>query len=683
VDGLLATDLGLEGTAARLRGPAGSRVLVRLRLAQGSEREVELERREVAIKPVRERLLEQGGHRLGYVRISQFSEPVPLQLRDALAGFERSGVEGVILDLRNNSGGLVAAGLASADDLLDGQPIVATVDRDGMVSPQQANPGSLYGGPLVTLVNGGTASASEILAGALQDDGRSPLLGSRTFGKGLIQTLIGLGNGSGLAVTVAATPPPAVATSRTWALRPTNCWRAPNRSIQAAAMIPGWRPPPPTWWPAWMRSSPTRPAGHESADLPRSPPWGDPARSRPACRGPGHGPDRHGPLPAAASHPPVGAGLSHLPWGRIEPLHPFARVLHLARQAFDGLVALKPALEEHRGVLLAAALLHDVGHGPLSHSGEEMYGLRHEAWSGRLVRQHPALRDRLEAYAPGTAAAVADLLAQGHHREPAIKALVSSQLDCDRLDYLLRDSYSTGTRFGQLDLERILAALTLAPDGQIAIHPKGLMAVEHYLVVRNLMYRSVYNHRLNMVCNWLLSQTVATARRLGPGQVEADAVMARWLWQPEQLGDDDFLANDDLRTGYHLLRWREQGPAGLRTLCGRLLDRRLLKASDVSGLAPAQRLELLALARRLCQAQGLEAELHCGLHQLQSRGYHPYKGGLRLWDGRNLSALEQSSALVRSLIQPVQIAWLIHPSEVSGPLRATLAEALRQAERAT
>ena len=208
VDGVLTSDLGLEGTAARLRGPAGSRVLVRLRQGNGKEQEVELERREVAIKPVRERLLERDGHRLGYVRIGQFSEPVPSQLREALGGFVRSGVEGVILDLRNNSGGLVAAGLISADDLLEGQPIVATLGRDGLESPQQASPGSLYGGPMVTLVNGGTASASEILAGALQDDGRSPLLGSRTFGKGLIQTLIGLGDGSGLAVTVAryATP---------------------------------------------------------------------------------------------------------------------------------------------------------------------------------------------------------------------------------------------------------------------------------------------------------------------------------------------------------------------------------------------------------------------------------------------------------------------------------------------
>ncbi|MBU6354775.1 MAG: peptidase S41, partial [Cyanobacteria bacterium REEB498] len=83
-------------------------------------------------------------------------------------------------------------------------PIVETRNRDGFSDPQQAGRGALYGGPLLTLVNGGTASASEILAGALQDDGRSRLLGSRTFGKGLIQTLISLGgDGSGLAVTVA------------------------------------------------------------------------------------------------------------------------------------------------------------------------------------------------------------------------------------------------------------------------------------------------------------------------------------------------------------------------------------------------------------------------------------------------------------------------------------------------
>ena len=347
-------------------------------------------------------------------------------------------------------------------------------------------------------------------------------------------------------------------------------------------------------------------------------------------------------------------------------------VLHLARLALQQLERHHLELAEHRAVLYAAALLHDVGHAPLSHSGEEMYGLHHEAWSGRLIREHPALRDRLEAHAPGTANAVADLLEHGRHPCPAIKALVSSQLDCDRLDYLVRDSYSTGTTYGRLDLERILAAFTLAPDGQLAITPKGLMAVEHYLVVRNLMYRSVYNHRLNVVCNWLLNQAIATARRLGPKRVWADQVMGRLLWNCDALDLETFLANDDIRTGYHLMRWMEEGPAELQDPCRRLLERRLLKATDVSHCSPAQRLELLAAARQLSEAEGLSAETSCGLQQRQSRGYHPYKGGLRLWDGEHLQALEQRSSLVQSLTVAVELAWLIHPGEVAPKLRQLL-----------
>jgi len=344
-------------------------------------------------------------------------------------------------------------------------------------------------------------------------------------------------------------------------------------------------------------------------------------------------------------------------------------VLELARQALQQLRRHHEQLWEHRGVLYAAALLHDLGHAPLSHTGEEMFGLKHETWSARLIQEHPALRDPLEALAPNSAETVAGLLTGRGHPCKAMAALVSSQLDCDRLDYLLRDSHSTGASFGQLDLERILAALTLAPDGSLAIHPKGLMAVEHYLVVRNLMYRSVYNHRLNVVCNWLLKQTINLARRLGPSLVWADPVMTRWLWTPQDFDLQTFLANDDIRTGYHLMRWLEDGPADLAGLCRRLLERQLLKATAVSHLPSDQRLELLAQARRLAEAEGFCAELTCGLQQRQSRGYHAYKGGLRLWDGKRLQALEQRSALVRSLAEPLELAWLIHPAEVAPKLR--------------
>lgn len=208
IDGRSAIAMGLEATAARLRGEAGSEVLVTLREAGSpAEREVRLKRRQVDLQPVRHRRLREGRRQLGYLRITQFSEAVPQLVREAIeelnGGDGGPAVEGLILDLRNNSGGLVSAGVAVADELLDGGAIVETEDRGGIASLQQANPGRLFDGPMLTLVNGGTASASEILAGALQDGGRSPLAGSRTFGKGLIQTLLSLGDGSGLAVTVA------------------------------------------------------------------------------------------------------------------------------------------------------------------------------------------------------------------------------------------------------------------------------------------------------------------------------------------------------------------------------------------------------------------------------------------------------------------------------------------------
>ncbi len=344
-------------------------------------------------------------------------------------------------------------------------------------------------------------------------------------------------------------------------------------------------------------------------------------------------------------------------------------VFHLARRALNRLIKFNKGLEEFRGILYGAALLHDVGHGPLSHTGEEMFGLKHEAWSSRLVREHPDLRNILEAYKPGTANAIGNLLEGKEVPHPSIKALISSQLDCDRLDYLLRDSYSTGTNFGNPDLDRILLALTIAPDEGLAIHPKGLIAVEHYLIVRNLMYRSVYNHRLNEVCTWLLEQIVKLARELGPNQIWADKSMAKWLWEPNEINLETFLANDDLRTGYHLIHWKEEGPEQLSELCSRLLNRNLLKAIEIRHLSNCEQLEALAFARNLVERDGQDPSFSCGLRHAEPHGYHPYIGGLRLWDGKDLTALETKSPLVESLIDPIGSTWLIHPREVHQELK--------------
>ncbi len=204
VNGESPKSLGLEATAARLRGEVGSSVVVELQAPNREPEEITLERRSVDLRPVRTRRLRNESHTIGYLRITQFSEGVPEQVKEALQELSQKEVEGLILDLRNNSGGLVSSGLAVADAFLSNQAIVETRNKEGINDAIPAGTGRLYKGPMVTLVNGGTASASEILAGALQDNDRSQLLGSRTFGKGLIQSLTNLSDGSGLAVTVAS-----------------------------------------------------------------------------------------------------------------------------------------------------------------------------------------------------------------------------------------------------------------------------------------------------------------------------------------------------------------------------------------------------------------------------------------------------------------------------------------------
>jgi len=204
IDGDSPQSLGLEATAARLRGEVGSQVVVVLQPPNEESKEVTLERRSVELRPVRTRRIRNEAHTLGYLRITQFSEGVPKQVREALQELSEKGIEGLVLDLRNNSGGLVSSGLAVADAFLSNAPIVETRNREGIKDAIPAAFETLYDGPMVTLVNGGTASASEILAGSLQENGRSELIGSQTFGKGLIQTLTNLSDGSGLAVTVAA-----------------------------------------------------------------------------------------------------------------------------------------------------------------------------------------------------------------------------------------------------------------------------------------------------------------------------------------------------------------------------------------------------------------------------------------------------------------------------------------------
>ena len=204
VDGISSEELGLANTASKLRGESGTKVLVEVTSESGQIKEIDLERRSVDLRPVRTKRLRDDSHTIGYLRITQFSESVPNKIKEALEELKDKEVEGIILDLRNNSGGLVSSGIAVADSFLSERPVVETKDRNGIKDAIISQKETFFDGPMVTLVNKGTASASEILAGSLQDNDRSTLIGEQTYGKGLIQSLKYLGEDSGIAITVAS-----------------------------------------------------------------------------------------------------------------------------------------------------------------------------------------------------------------------------------------------------------------------------------------------------------------------------------------------------------------------------------------------------------------------------------------------------------------------------------------------
>jgi carboxyl-terminal processing protease len=204
INGVPAADLALDDAADRMRGPIGSHVILTVRHDTGETLEVDLVRDRISLNPVIAELRPQSqGINIGYIRLNQFNANATMEIAHAVGQLEVQGANAYILDLRNNPGGLLQAGIEIARLWLDEGTIVYTVNRHGIQDSFSASGRALTNDPLVILVNQGTASASEILAGALQDNQRAKLVGEQTFGKGLIQSLFNLSDGSGLAVTIA------------------------------------------------------------------------------------------------------------------------------------------------------------------------------------------------------------------------------------------------------------------------------------------------------------------------------------------------------------------------------------------------------------------------------------------------------------------------------------------------
>tara|TARA_Y100001970_G_C14160673_1_gene818354 strand:- start:123 stop:1382 length:1260 start_codon:yes stop_codon:yes gene_type:complete len=338
-------------------------------------------------------------------------------------------------------------------------------------------------------------------------------------------------------------------------------------------------------------------------------------------------------------------------------------VFCVARKIYRRLVEIKPEFSQYKFILFGAALLHDLGHGPLSHTSEVIFNHNHEYWSKKLVENYSPITSILTNFGCELPNQIGDLFVNQNLFSNPLKTLISSEIDCDRLDYLLRDSYNTGTKYGLVDLERIISALTFSPDGNIAIKTKGIIAIEHFLVLRNIMYRTIYNHRINEISTWILEKIIyAIKNNYTKTNIWIDDSMHKWIFTPEDLEIKDFLANDDIVFYFHLMKWKDESFEPLQTLCRMFIDRNLLKASNISFLSKLERMELLAYARKKCELCSYDSEIFCGIKQRSFNGFKS-NNSLKIWDGKYQDSLENQSELIKTLISSNESSFIIYPGE--------------------
>jgi carboxyl-terminal processing protease len=202
IDGKPTQGMTVEDASRLIQGEVGTQITLRIERQGGAAMDMQLTRARIELANVHSRIKQEGNTRVGYIQLTEFSSHAPEQMRQAIQTLLEQKVDGFVLDLRGNPGGLLSASIDISRMWLDNGTIVRTVDRAGIGNDILAEHSALTQLPLVVLVNGNSASSSEILTGALKDNQRAIVVGSPTFGKALVQSVHALSDGSGLAVTI-------------------------------------------------------------------------------------------------------------------------------------------------------------------------------------------------------------------------------------------------------------------------------------------------------------------------------------------------------------------------------------------------------------------------------------------------------------------------------------------------